>query len=300
MITQRDASLTTNEVLARLHARGLQVTRNMLGQDVKAQYLPPLTMDPRGPRGIRRLWSPDAVERAIYLYRLRRRGVRGSLLRMLLFLRDGWGWEDVRPICETGFRKVIQVQKSPIARRLRSPTPESVDFVIGDAIDDGTVRSKELARFSWGIGMFGSPLDGGSLQPLLTAFQAAYSVTISEATGEAAEHHIRDLGLTYEGMVGIVRDADGAQAERARGRFWMMMRWFRRLQQARLQADGERGFSSNPLTFFGRSREELQEMCRSLPGRPTPAQLLGGWFALSLVELPGEERVDAKKKPNVT
>jgi hypothetical protein len=219
---------------------------------------------------------------------------------MLLFLRDGWGWEDVRPICETGLRKTMQIQKSPVTRRLRTPTPESVDFIIGDVAEEGTVRSQELARFSWGIGLFGSPLSGGSLEPLLTAFQAAYGVTVPTPAGEEAEQHIRDLGLTYERMGELVSAADYAEAERARQRFWMMVAWFRRLQQALLRAEGEREFSSNPLTFFGQSREEIQEMCRSLPGRPTPAQLLGAWFAMSLVELPGEAGMNPKETQHST
>lgn len=300
MNEQRNASLITDQVLARLHARGLAVTRNMLGQDVKARYLPPLAMDPRGPRGIGRLWSPLAVERAIYLYRLRRRGVTGTLLRMFLFLRDGWGWEEVRPICETGLRKTIQVQKSPVTRRLRTPTPESVEFVLGEVIEEGTVRSEELARFTWGMGMFGAPLAGGSLLPLLNAFGAAYRTSIPAALGEEAEQHIRNLGLTYEQMAALVGAADNARAERARQRFWMLMGSFRRLQWALLRAEGERGVSSNPLTLFGRSREEMQELSRSLPGRPTAAQLLGAWFALSLVDLPGEEGMEPKETSHQT
>jgi hypothetical protein len=299
MNEERDAYLTTDQVLARLQARGLEVTRNMLGQDVKARYLPPLTMEPRGPRGIGRFWSPFAVERAIYLYRLRRQGVAGSLLRVLLFLRDGWGWEDVRPICVTGLRKVIQVQQSPIIRRLRSPTPGSVDFVIQDIVEDAAIHSEELARFLWGIGMFGSPLRGGSLQPLLDAFQTVYGTHVPYEACEEAERHIWSLGLTYERIVELVSTAEVEQAERARERFWETIAWLRRLQHSLLLAEGERGFSSNPLTLFGQSREAVQELCRSLPGRPTPAQLLGAWLALSLVELPGEEgrNIEERSRP---
>ncbi|MDP9470031.1 MAG: hypothetical protein M3Q71_05100 [Chloroflexota bacterium] len=287
-----DAGITTTQFLARLQARGLAVTANMLAQDVKAGYLPSPAMQPRGRRsGIGRLWSAAASERGVYLYRLRRRGVTGDLLRVLLFLHDGWGWERVRPVCEAGLRKVLHTQASPVKRRLRTMTPTNLDFLIGE-VTEGVVQSEEFARFAWGTGFFGAALPGGSLQPFLDSFQTVYGLSVPEGTSEEAERRIQELGLTYERFLTLVRTADDAQAERARQRFWLTMGWFRRLQQVRLMADGERSYSSNPLTFFGRSRKEVQAMGRSLPGRPTPAQLLGAWFALSLVEFAGVETAE--------
>lgn len=293
MIEKPDTYFTTDHLLARLHARGLKVTRNMLGQDVKSGYLPPLIKDPRGRRGIGRFWPPFAVERAIYLYRLRRRGVTGNLLRVLLFLRDGWGWAQVRPICEQGVRKVLAAQASPVRRHLRTVTPASLDFIIEDAAES-VLQSDELARFIWGMNFFGQPLPGGSLQPFFSAFRSIYGQDLSPDVESEAERRIRASGLNNAQLFTIIQSADAAQVERARYSFHLFLRWLRQRQHAVLLASGEHGGSSNPLTLFGRSRGELQEMGRSLPGRPTPAQLLASFFTLSLIEsgLEGEERTE--------
>lgn len=293
MIEKPDTYLTTDHLLARLHARGLEVTRNMLGQDVKAGYLPPLIKDPRGRRGIGRFWPPFAVERAIYLYRLRRRGVTGNLLCVLLFLRDGWGWAQVRPICETGVRKIQAVQTSPVRRHLRTVTPASLDFIVEDA-SEGVFQSNELARFMWGMSFFGEPLSGGSLQPFFSAFRSVYGHDLSPDVDLEAERLIRASGLNNAQLLTIIQSADAAQVERARCHFHLFLRWLRRQQHAVLLASGEHAGSSNPLTLFGRSRGELQEMGRSLPGRITPAQMLASFFALSLIEsgLEGEKRTE--------
>lgn len=277
------SGITTNELLRRLHARGLEVTRNMLGQDVQAGYLPSLLMDPRGRGGIGRFWSPFAAERAVYLYRLRRRGVQGDLLRVLLFLRDGWGWEGVRPICERGMQKVLAAQTSPVRKHLRTVTPESLSFITEDAAE-GMFQSNVLARFVWGMNFFGQPSLGGSLQPFLAVFRTVYDLDVPESVDLEAEQLVRDSGLSNERLMATIQSADAEQVERARLRFGHLLRWFRSLQQAFLTNSGERGFSSNPLTLCGKSKVELQEMGRSLPGRITPSQMLASVFALCLIE----------------
>lgn len=156
---------TTLEMLERLDRYGLGVTANMLGQDVKAGYLPKLTPDPRGPgRGIGRSWEPWTLERAVYLYRLRRRGASGSVLRLLLFFRDGWGWESVKPVCLEGFRKLVEAEQIPLNRTTRVLNPRSVNSVLEDAAEKADFKHEEVPRFSWGMGLFGKPLPGASLR----------------------------------------------------------------------------------------------------------------------------------------
>jgi hypothetical protein len=275
--------ITTDELLRRLHSRGLEVTRNMLGQDVKAGYLPLLVMEPRGREGIGRFWLPFAAERAVYLYRLRRRGVQGDLLRVLLFLRDGWGWEQVRPICERGLQKVLAAQAAPVRQHLRTVTPKNLSFTLDDAAA-GLFQSNALPAFIWGMNFFGEPLPGGSLQPLFAAFRNVYDSDVPESAALEAERVVRDSGLTNERLLATIQAADAVQADRAWQRFQDLLRWIRSLQHAVLIDRGAKGFSSNPLTLCGRSRVELQEMGRSLPGRITPAQMLASFFALCLIE----------------
>lgn len=266
--------ITTNELLERLGRRGLRVTRTMLAQDVRAGYLPAPEMDPRGPRGgIGRQRASWSVQRATYLYRLRRRGAQGHLLRVLLFLRDGRGWEAVKPICLAGLTKLARMQGRRVTGRLRRVTPTNLD-VLTEEFAAGEFASPAVARFVWGMGFFGRPLPGGSLQPLIEAFRTTYGLGSASALDRSAEGLVANLGLSWAGMLVAVEAADPAQADAARQQLLAGLRWFRRLQQAYQAAHGVRGRSTNPLTLFGCPPEQLHALCRSLPGRPTPAQLL--------------------------
>jgi hypothetical protein len=274
METTEGEPITTDALLERLAAVGLHVTRNMLAQDVRAGYLPKLGMTPRGPRGgIGRSWAPWAARRAIYLYRLRQRGAQGDLLRVLLFLQDGWGWEGVKPICLAGLGKVIGMQASPVRRRLRRVTPTGLDF-LGDEFAEGVFQSPAVARFVWGMGLFGQPLPGGSLLPFSAAFRTTLGADISDEQDRAAERLVAGSGLTWDRAVVLVEAADAAQADAARRQLLGWTRWFRGVYHAYLAQRGIHGQSSNPLTLFGCPPAQLRALCRSLPGRPTPAQLL--------------------------
>ncbi len=272
---------TTEEVLGCLQRRGLEVTRNMLGQDVKARYLPKLVMDPRGVDGIGRWWTPAAVEQAVYLYRLRRLGVQGPLLRVLLFLRDGWGWEDVQPVCVAALRKLMRVQGRKVTERLRAPNPTNLDF-LADEFAEEEFRTAAHARFIWGTGFFGEPLPGGSLQGLFTDFRQVYGLPAAPEVDQMAEQLIASLGLSWEGALAAVEAADVATAEAARQAVLAMLRQLRRHQQRYQRQHGIRGRSTNPLTLFGCSREQLQQMLRALPGRITAAQLLASLLVIGL------------------
>lgn len=277
------ASITTKELVESLARRGLHVTENMLGQDVSAKYLPPLVMNPRGPRGgIGRSWTPWAVRRAVYLYRLRRRGVKGPLLRLLLFLEDGWGWESVKPICTEGLAKFVAIERSPLARRVRTLTPSAADFVLPDATE-GVFVDEGVPRFTWGMGFFGQPLPGGSLQRLFGAFAAVYGEEVDPDDVAEIERVLSFSRLTWSHALSVIAEADSEAAEVGRQRFNDLRRRLRRLQWRYLQTHGQRDTSANPLSLCGTAPEELRSGLRSLPGKLTPAQCLGGSFSVVLV-----------------
>lgn len=284
METKDERAITTDDVLGRLERRGLRVTRSMLAQDVRADYLPAPTLAPRGPRqGVGRHWPQWAVWRAVYLYRLRKRGVQGDLLRMLLYLRDGWGWEQVQPLCLTGLEKALRAQGRGITSRVRrpAPTPTNLDFLADKlAADEST--SPTLARFIWGMGLFGQPLPDGSLLPFFEAFRTEFGVGSAEH-GRVVEQHLAHSGLTWARVLDLVRAADATQADAARRWFLASMRSFRGVYHGYLQLHGHRGQSANPLTLCGLPRVSVQETFRSLPGRPTAAQLLAAQLGVFLM-----------------
>lgn len=277
--------ITTDELLGALHRRGLAVTSNMLGQDVKAGYLPPLLKEPRGPsRGIGRLWTPLAAERAIYLYRLRRRGAKGPVLRLLLFLRDGWDWEGIKPVCQEGLAKCIAIERSPLARKLRERTPEAVDFVISD-VTEGVFVHGEIPRFSWGIGLFGRPLPGGSLQALFGAIAQVYGSQVPPEMVRTVELLIGKANLTWDRGLRILAEADALLAEIARQEFKAQLVRMRHAQWQLLQRHGIKDVPASPLSLGGMPPDTVQTILRQLPHRPTAGQLLGASFAMTLVSV---------------
>src|SRR5262249_19302162 len=148
--------ITTDNLLRELDKIGLWITSNQLWQDVKKGYLPPPEKRGLGAGlGVIGVWDHLSVRRAVYLYRLRKRGLSGPLLRMLLFLRDGWGWKHVRPICLTGIKKIVRIEQSPIKQCRRNPTRDDVK----DAAFESP-HKPDTALFVYGLGMYGEPFDG--------------------------------------------------------------------------------------------------------------------------------------------
>lgn len=99
-----DVEVVTTASLARqLCSLGLKSSTGSLRKDVERGLLSPLMPDRGGPgRGVHARWTPDAVERATRLARLRAEGADGRSIPMLLFLQDGWGWDHlVRPLVES-------------------------------------------------------------------------------------------------------------------------------------------------------------------------------------------------------
>jgi hypothetical protein len=278
-------SMTTDKLLEKLGKIGLTVSRNMLAQDVKKGYLPSPKKVGRGDsRGVGGVWDEWAVRRAVYLYRLRNRNVNGQSLKVLLYFRDGWGWDNIKPICLAGLRKAIHLQKSDIIRRRRKPSKADVE----DAAHESSLKP-ETALFIYGIGLYGKPFEKGSLKHIYNPLRSAVSGTDAKSSEysnielELIENTVADLGITWERTIEIVEQANDEQA-----RFALIMlseeirTWRGWLHNHCLQRN-IKGQSTNPLTLCGRSLNELSKGFRSFPTRITPAQALALMIAPTLI-----------------
>lgn len=266
----------------------------MLSQDVKKGYLPSPEKIGRGAsRGVGGVWDEWAVRRAVYLYRLRNRNINGQSLKVLLFFRDGWGWEEVKPICLAGLRKAIHLQKSEIIRRYRKPSKADVE----DAAHESTLKP-ETALFVYGMGLYGKPFEKGSLRHIYNPLHSAVTGTDGESNEyrdaelELIENTVADFGITWEHSIEIVEQATDEQARLALSLLCQEIRtWRGWLHNYNLQSN-LKGQSTNPLTLCGRSLNELSKEFRSFPTRITPAQALALILAPALVM---EEAIRAGK-----
>jgi hypothetical protein len=272
-------------LLIRLQKCGLDVNRNIIDQDVKAGLLPRARDRSRvvGAAGLRR---PDWVERrAFYLYRLRRRDVNAHVLRVLLFVRDGWGWEQVKPTCREGLSKTLEIQMSAVTRTIRKDLKpedlELMDETILDEMPEHLRPKPELAKFSWGVLFFGKPLPGGSLMPLFKMLLGAFDPeskmnrSLIFALVSVVEYLLPLAGLTSKRVLSIVDSATAVQAGRASWAMRMKLRQARNQIRSHQRRQGLTSQSTNILTMFGQSSETLQTAFRTFPKRITPAQALG-------------------------
>lgn len=289
--------LTTSKVLALLKKRGLSVSVNMIRQDIVDKYLPPPIWNRLSPNEEGR-WEDWAYRRAVYLYRLRKRGVSGELLKVLLFYRDGWGWDNVQPICLAGVEKMVKLNAIPVKTHLRNPNPQSIAFVEPDILGDsslekrGLLLKKRLARFVWGVGFFGRSLAGGTImefhntiRPLFTS--KGDSLEKNDAfyigMGLIAKAMIQDLGLSWEKITQLVKMADSQIANNARLSFRDHQRYLRDNFHAYFRNQSIKSQSTNLKTLFGSSKNDLASVLRSLPQRITQAQLLASCLAPFIV-----------------
>jgi len=271
--------------LEKLGKIGLTVSRNMLAQDVKKGYLPSPEKIGRGAnRGVGGVWDEWVVRRAVYLYRLRNRNVNGQPLKVLLYFRDGWGWDDIKPMCLAGLRKAIHLQKSEIIQRYRNPSKADVE----DAAHESALKP-ETALFIYGIGLYGKPFEKGSLKHIYNPLHSAVSRSDGESNEyraaelELIENTVADFGITWERAIEIVEQGNDEQARTALILLGQEIRtWRGWLHNSHLQCN-IKGQSTNPLTLCGRSLNELSKEFRSFPTRITPAQALALMIVPALV-----------------
>jgi hypothetical protein len=301
--------MTTDKLLKKLEKIGLTVSRNMLAQDVKKGYLPaPKRLGKGAGKGVSGLRDDRAVRQAVHLYRLRSRGVTGELLRVFLFLRDGWGWEEVKQICIDGLRKLILIQSSPVRKHLRKPEPRNVEFCLADIVEETDINPT-TARFVYGVGLFGKPLAGGSLQHLFSTFHKVFASSSNDSDKRflelmvsCVEHVTVGLGLSWQEMEKLVETADNTKANKARIILRQQFVELRRIQRVYNVQKDITGVSTNIRTFFGKSEKELARLFRKLPQRVTTAQFLAFCLAPAFaLELMAQQTSEALSEisPNI-
>jgi hypothetical protein len=293
---------TTPDVVQWLRGLGLVVTEKQITNDTVDRFLPPRPVEtaPTG-RGRAGVWKPWMVRRAERLYRLRRRKdesglpmVYGDTLRILLFIRDGWGWSrGIRDLCLQGYEKGVKATLKPVRQYVRGPADrEKVEFAL-EAHDAKLVPAE---RFAAGVAAYGRPLEGGSLRGIFKGAQLFGLVDLPPEFVKLFEplgmHDSLDIA-SYIGsafargskilktMFQTASDRDAYYGVPAFVAFITRLR--RGIHRAAI-TDGRKNFPSNPLTFFGRTQRELERVFREMkaPERATPAQFLALLIGLAM------------------
>lgn len=276
--------IPTSEVLARLRRAGLPVKVNMLKKDTEDGYLPHLPREHVGRREA--LWEPWAVRRALYLYRLRHRlghrGIRGDLLRVLLFLRDGWGWDRVQPLCLKGARKVFGGQLRLVPRHLKAVTRKGLASAMDDIAPEAGL-SLPAALFVYGLAVFGQPLEKASLEDVMLvthhALQLGELNQDTVAAMERAERLTAESGMSCEALLKAVEAADRDRADLARRMLLGQLRIYRQVLHSSAHRGGLQFRSTNLLAFLGAPTDAIERQLRAMYGRPTRAQLAAALLA---------------------
>jgi hypothetical protein len=133
------------------------------------------------------------------------------------------------------------------------------------------------------MGMFGSPLEDGSVEPLVNAVQDAFLVDDILEDPTVIAETITALGLTWERMLAIVEAADDRQADQGRRLFLQQLRHWRSRLVWRVEEYEVQEQSTNLLTMGGRNHQEIAAGLRQGPQRMTPAQLLAAVVSICLV-----------------
>jgi hypothetical protein len=294
--------MTTPEVLAWLGRLGLTVSDKQIANDTTDRFLPPRPQgQAREGRGRSGLWEPWMVRRAERLYRLRRRKdengrplVYGDTLRILLFIRDGWGWSTgIRDLCIQGYEKGVKATLKPVRQYVRGPADRAkVEFAL-EAHDANVVPAE---RYAAGVMAYGEPLEGGSLRGVFKAAQLFGLVDLPpEFVKLFKPFGIHDsvdiatyIGAAFGRCSGVLKTMFETASDRdAYYGVPVFMRFITRLRRGihRASIAEGRAFPSNPLTFFGRRQRELEQVFREIkaPERTTPAQMLALLVGVAMV-----------------
>ena len=237
------------------------------------------------------------VRRAERLYRLRCRKdsdgqpmVYGDTLRLLLFIRDGWGWSTgIRDLSLTAFEKCLAANLAPVRKYVRGRTDrEKVEF----ALDAHEVKLAAAERYASGVAAFGEPLEGGSLRGV---FRAAQVLGLAEFPPDFVKlfapfgiHDSVDFATRFSAPFGpvmkslkaMLENLTDRDAQRGVAGFTAFITRLRAGFHRIAIAEGHKSQPTNPLTFFGFKQRNLERTFRAMkvPQRVTPAQ----WLALTV------------------
>jgi len=185
-------------------------------------------------------------------------------------------------------RKVIHMQQLGVRSRLRAPTFRGLDTVIEDIAADRGDATEALLRFVLGVGYFGLSLPGGSVHPLFDRLSemtrnTSMAARFDDATIDRTEDIFAKLGLTWDKMIELVNTADEKTVAEAQRTLRGQLAKQRHNLRAVYAAQGVRGASTNLKGRCSIPADVATELLRSLPGKPTRAQLLSIPCAIHLV-----------------
>ena len=277
--------MSTAELVDHLAAAGLSVSASRIADDIRAGFLPTVVVPP----GMRsRAWPLWSVRRAFYLYRLRTLNISGDLLRLVLFLRDGWGWEGVRPVVLTGFKKAIEVQRTGLEKRLRQVTRRGIETMAEDIAQDRSIN-EPLYRWFMGIGLFGAPLEGGSPASVVEELQRQGVPMDDDLLSSTLDTFVAGVG-TWAEMERVLEQAPSEIVERARE---LHRRLSQKLRVMIRKASPDGTARTSPMSL-GMDRTELVARLRHVPGRVTPAQCFASTFAVMIIASDLDARTNSR------
>jgi hypothetical protein len=293
---------TTGELLRWLQRLGLSATSTQLANDCRDGFLPPAPIDAIGEgRGRSTMWESWMVRRAERLYRLRKRKdasgrplVYGDTLRLLLFIRDGWGWSGwIREICVKGFDKSVAATLAPVRRYVRGPLDRET---AEDAVETHEIPLTPAERHSVGLLASGEPLEGASLEGVYRATDFAGLTTplpdrFVRFLQPLGIHDGASFGATlFRGFSGdalrtMLSNLSDDDARRAVARLTDFYRPLRAFVHRASVAENKRNQSTNPFSMFGQTQREVEKSFREggAPQRITPAQMLATFLGVQIL-----------------
>lgn len=241
------------------------------------------------------------VRRAERLYRLRKRKdasgkplTYGDTLRLLLFVRDGWGWtQGIKDICLCGFEKSVAATIAPIRGHVRGPLDHDKAQYAVDAHDIAMTPGE---RHAAGLLISGEPLEGASLEGVFRA------TTFAGLTRPLPDWFIKFLqplgihdgaslaaklfqGFSADTLRTIMSNLSDEDARLAIPKFLGFWRPFRTFVHRAAISENKKNQSTNPLSMFGHTQREVEKAFRDggAVKRITPAQMLALFIGIHIL-----------------
>ena len=224
--------------------------------------------------------------------------VYGDTLRLLLFVRDGWGWnKSIKDLCLRAIDKSIAATIAPVRRYVRGPLDHEKAQFAADAHDIPLTPGE---RHAVGILVSGEPLEGASLERVFHATDLIGLYRHPSPTGSSSfsirsgMSRIRRVlpskmfgsgGFSASVIRTMFSNLSSDDARPGALRFTSFVLPLRRFVHRAALAEGKKGQSTNPLSMFGQTQRELEKSFREggAPKRITPAQLLAAFVGIQIL-----------------